>query len=657
MSASPILRGRRSAAGWLVLLLFSLPTRPAAAEKGSGDLWDRGSYLVLCWHDVPSAVRDDPYAVSMEHFRAQLRVLADAGCSFVGVDAILGAARGGAPFPKNAVLLTFDDAYLSFYRNVYPVLKDGGYPAVLSVVSSWLETPPARAEVPQDLMSWAQVREVAADGLVEIASHSHDSHRALPSGPYGSTSPAFIARAYEASSRSYESEAAYRARVRADLEASSRTILARAGKRPRVLAWPYGRYTAAGIAEARAAGFELALTLDAGLADAASPLEAPRRMVSEDPPADVFARGLASLFASTRPIRALQADLDLVYDPDPAAMERNIDAFVERVHRLAPTDVYLQAFCDDDGDGVVESVYFPNRVLPLKADIFSRASRALGTRGIRVHAWMPTLGIRLGDAAENERLRVKERRGGRTRNAEAWYSNRLSPFSEEAAAKLEALYEDLASNSVVDGIVFQDDGYLGDFEDYSVHALPFYASVAGSPDIDFADLPAAAKRAWTTLKTDRIVELTERLKDRVRYWNPKAAFSRTVYANVLLNPPSEEWFAQDYAKFLRHYDYVVVMAYPDMEGAAKDAAWLSALVARAASHPEGLERTVFKTQAYDWARKRWVASDRFAARMEALVSAGARHLAYYPDDYTVGKPDAAATRNYLPGHRSRRQAR
>lgn len=31
--------------------------------------------------------------------------------------------------------------------------------------------------------------------------------------------------------------------------------------------------------------------------------------------------------------------------------------------------VYLQAFADPDGDGLVKEVWFPNRLLPMKADI------------------------------------------------------------------------------------------------------------------------------------------------------------------------------------------------------------------------------------------------------------------------------------------------
>ena len=43
----------------------------------------------------------------------------------------------------------------------------------------------------------------------------------------------------------------------------------------------------------------------------------------------------------------------------------------------------------------------------------------------------------------------------------SWYK-RLSPFSPKVKELLTQLYEDLAINAYIDGIVFQDDGYLNE---------------------------------------------------------------------------------------------------------------------------------------------------------------------------------------------------
>ncbi len=53
--------------------------------------------------------------------------------------------------------------------------------------------------------------------------------------------------------------------------------------------------------------------------------------------------------------------------PMPRQIERNFDKLVERIANYGATTVYLQAYADDDGNGVAEAVYFPNRHIKMKA--------------------------------------------------------------------------------------------------------------------------------------------------------------------------------------------------------------------------------------------------------------------------------------------------
>lgn len=88
----------------------------------------------------------------------------------------------------------------------------------------------------------------------------------------------------------------------------------------------------------------------------------------------------------------MHIDLDYVYDENHQQMDRNIDVLIQRVKDMQISTVYLQAFADPDGDGLVKEVWFPNRLLPMKADIFSRVAWQLRTRsGVNIYAWMPVL--------------------------------------------------------------------------------------------------------------------------------------------------------------------------------------------------------------------------------------------------------------------------
>ncbi len=64
----------------------------------------------------------------------------------------------------NKIVLTFDDGYEDFYTAVFPLLKQYNYKATLYVIINALDT--------KGYLTRAQVRELAASGLVEIGSHT-----------------------------------------------------------------------------------------------------------------------------------------------------------------------------------------------------------------------------------------------------------------------------------------------------------------------------------------------------------------------------------------------------------------------------------------------------------------------------------------------------
>jgi len=634
----------------LTALLAAFLWAPSFGEEVKGASWGGGNYMALCYHDVPSRLEnEDKYAVDVVSFIRQIEFMRDYGCHFVSVDDLAAAASGAKPLPDKAVVLTFDDAYESFYKNVFPVLERYKCPAVLAVVSKWLDSPPDEREyIKKDgFMSWEQIAEVSKSGLVEIAAHSFDGHHAVRSNPQGNSAPAMIARAYDPESKTYESEERYRQRVSADFVNSSKAIEKATGKPARVYVWPYGRYTGIGIEEAKKAGYSFLFTLDDGLADLAKGSSAiPRHMVTSNPSIGDFAESFKYFFLprSQPQLRILQTDLDLICDKDQAQQERNLDEFLERMVKINPSCVYLQAFSDDKADGDIESVYFPNRVLPMKADLLNRVCRCLAIRGIGVYAWMPTLSIKLPDPAENARLRVMERRDGKTQTPTTWYKNRLSPFSKEAVEKLETLYEDMAASAIIDGVIFQDDGFLNDFEDFSPDALAEYVKIAGPDAPDFDELSPDQKKRWTRLKTDKIIELTGKLKASVAKYRPTALYARTIYAPVLDDPKSQEWFAQDFEKCLKSYDFTVVMCYPKMEGVFFAERWLKSLVRKAKDYPGALPKTVFKVQSFDWKTGKWIDSKKVVRWLRVLEAEGAVNVAYYPDDFTVDKPEADAVK-------------
>lgn len=581
--------------------------------------------LVLSYHDIRDDVarKGDPdgYAVGTQNFAAHLDWLSGHGYHPVSLAAVLAASRGERALPDKAVLLTFDDGLRSVYTHAFPLLRAYGYPALVAVVTDWVELPAGRQVdygprmfTHDDFLTWAQLREMQASGLVEVASHSHDLHHGVQSNPQGNMTPAAITRRYDTTARRYESEAEYRARIRADLQASTDTLQRELGVRPRAIVWPYAAYNSISNDIAETLGMSVSFDL-----------EGREQKVGRD------LHGLARLLLSNNPnigdlayelrhdedvagVRAMQVDLDYVYDADPAQLDRNLDALLERVKRIGPTHVFLQAFADPDGNGSADALYFPNRHLPVRADLFNRVAWQLRTRaGVKVLAWLPVLGFEPPDAAQRQALALPERKGD---------IFRLDPSNPRARALVIDIYEDLAIASYFEGLLFHDDAYLRDDE--------------------------LARLGGSDARAQLLVNFTHELKRSAERWRPKLLTVRNLYARTVLEPESQQWFGQRLDTFLTAYDYTALMAMPWMEGEhRRPAAWMRELSDAVRKHDPSFNKTLFELQTRDWRGAKPIPGETLQALVRQLQADGVRHLGWYPDDFIGDQPRLPDVRGSL----------
>jgi len=600
------------------------------------------AFTVLCYHDVVDSVSDsDDNAISADHLIQHFSWLRASGYNMVGIDELLAAQRGERPLPDKAVLLSFDDGYASFYTRVYPLLKAFDYPAVLALVGSWLDAPEDATVIYGDqpvprskFMSWEQLREVAASGLVEIASHSYALHQGIIANPQGNLEPALTSRRYDSARAGYENDMAQLRRIRDDLGLNSDLLASRLGVRPRVMVWPFGRYNLPALAIAKELGMPVTLTLESG----------PNRLDKLDRihrfliPGDQKLEGLVwELYNPDRidPRRVVQVDLDYVYDADPVQQAQNLDRLLDRIKDLQINTVFLQAFADPDGNGTAEALYFPSRHLPVRADLFNRVAWQLKTRaGVNVYAWLPMLGFNLGDAS------MTVQQAGSAQKETSY--RRLSPFNAKARQAILEIYEDLGRYAEVEGLLFHDDGYLNDFEDANPAALTWYREHWQLPaDIAVIRKDPAMLSLWTTAKTAILAEWTTELANRVRIWRPVLKTARNLYAESVMNPASENWYAQNLEQTLAHNDYAVVMAMPYLEQARDPDTWLQKLVDAVKRLPGGLERTIFELQTVDWRKaNKPIPTATIGRQMRLLQRLGAINFGYYPDDFIDNHPRA-----------------
>jgi len=605
-------------------------------------------FLVLNYHDIVKAGSAksslNSMDVSVDHFEEHLAWLKKNGYKIVSVQNVLDAAAGKNSIADKSVLLTFDDGYQSFYTRVFPILKKYHYPATVALIGTWIDGIDTPDEAGKQLLTWDQVREMVKSGLVEMASHTYDLHKSAVANPQGDSQAATVTRLYDFTTGRYETDEQYRERIHLALRKSAEFIFQHAGVWPRVMVWPYGEYNNIALEASREAGMSMTMGLIDGFNTVAN-IDVLRRLIMTDNP-DVrqFAE-IVSKLRTDRSLRIAHVDMDFLYDEDPKQTERNIEAEIRRIANMRIDTVFLQAYSDSDGDGNADALYFPNRHLPVKQDLFSHVAWQLKTRaGVNVYAWLPIFAYRnnLPDS-----WYVQEWRDGKAQKSSHIYT-RLSVFQPEARHYVTEIYEDLGRYCNVDGILFHDDGILSDHEDVSPVALSFGRDVWGLPD-QFEKLHASPKMrlAWTRHKTELISQFTDELANRVRDNRPGIKTARNLYALPLLKPDSEEWYAQSFKSFLAHYNYVAIEAMPLMEEAKKPGQWLTGLVAAAAHYPEGLKKSVFELQTVNWKTREKIPSPFFIEQLELLRKLGVHHIGYYPDDVYLDQPRLKDLQKYF----------
>jgi len=258
-------------AGALALGSSPPPQRPGASRTRRDGLTTR--LPILMYHRVAS---DGPDALARwrthpDDFRRQVERLARSGAwtpSAAELHVAIGANR---PLAERAVMFTFDDGYLDFAEQAWPVLREHGFSAQVFVVAGKVGGAAdwdAASGEPAPLMDWATLRALAAEG-VEIGSHTQ-THARLTRLSL--------------------------AEVQREAQASFDAIAAELGRPPATFAYPFGLrdpFVQQVVAEC---GYRLGFSCVGGPATLSSPaLKLPRVEVIGGEDLEVFIRkvGLA----------------------------------------------------------------------------------------------------------------------------------------------------------------------------------------------------------------------------------------------------------------------------------------------------------------------------------------------------------------------------
>ncbi len=158
----------------------------------------RSSFGILMYHRITPNIPGIPvptWNVTPERFRDQMRGLLARGYNPWPLRKAVEYHRKGLQIPPNTFVLTFDDGYECVYTNAWPVLKELQIPATVFIVSGLVDTDgpmpcedwPVAGSNLVPVSAWRplskdQCREISADGLVDLGTHTHwhEDYRGRP---------------------------------------------------------------------------------------------------------------------------------------------------------------------------------------------------------------------------------------------------------------------------------------------------------------------------------------------------------------------------------------------------------------------------------------------------------------------------------------------
>ncbi|WP_419874464.1 polysaccharide deacetylase family protein [Candidatus Pristimantibacillus sp. PTI5] len=215
---------------------------------------------VLMYHDIAEAPQNERI-IAVDRFEKQLRLLKQNGFQIIGIEEYERFLLEEGSVSDNAVLITFDDGYESFYKLAFPILRSYGFPAVNFVIVSSIDD---RSKPGTAKLSWEQMKEMQKSGM-SFRSHTFDMHRYGAVNEDGKEAPVMAGPIFDRTLLKKETEEEYGIRLREDLMKAEERLRSELGNKQGTLAFPYGAYRPAILELTASVGIPVTLSTREGI--------------------------------------------------------------------------------------------------------------------------------------------------------------------------------------------------------------------------------------------------------------------------------------------------------------------------------------------------------------------------------------------------------
>ncbi len=190
---------------------------------------------ILTYHRF--GVRSNRLTVTPPAFEAQMDYLAKNGYQVISLAQLARFLEGKEPLPQKSIVITIDDGYRSTFEIAYPTLVRHRFAATVFLYTDFVGVP--------DALTWAQMKEMTASGLIDIQPHSK-THTNLTLRLPG------------------EPDVKYRERMIREIEAPIRLIRDHLATESLTFAYPYGDVNDAVVDLLKRQGIRHGATVTAG---------------------------------------------------------------------------------------------------------------------------------------------------------------------------------------------------------------------------------------------------------------------------------------------------------------------------------------------------------------------------------------------------------
>jgi len=185
---------------------------------------------VLMYHAILSdSRRAGEYVITPQAFRKDMEYISEAGYETVTMEDIIAYVKNGSSLPEKPIMITFDDGYYNNYLHAYPILKEFGMKAVISIIGAETDKYSLDPEPHENYShcTWDMLREMQESGVMELQSHSYDMHH-IERGHMG------------IGKKTGEKLVAYRTRLYTDLSRMQNRFTQELGSCPNTFTYPFG---------------------------------------------------------------------------------------------------------------------------------------------------------------------------------------------------------------------------------------------------------------------------------------------------------------------------------------------------------------------------------------------------------------------------------